>query len=717
MAAPEGLLQQIQELNNQEKYQVVIDLLPDSKLEEYQDADLYAEAAQAYWRLDKKEFCKIATEKALALNSKHAKAYNYKGNLLSAEKEFDKAIEAYNKAIENNLKYANPYHGLGIIYRSLKRYDKAIDEYNKALEIDPKFVLAYNGLGIIYYESKQYEKAIAVFNKAIEIDPVFTYPYNWLGNVYNNLKEYDKAIEYFLKNIGLDPKAKYPYNGLGNAYNSLKQYDKAFEEYNKAIELDPEEPYPYNGLGNVYNNLQQYDKSIEYYNKSIELDPKFAIAHRNLGLVFNKLSRYNEAITAFTNALKEDETYAEAYYSRATTFYKNGQYEKALPDFIKYTELKKGDSDYSFTYSKEKIAEIEGILKDLPFKEISKTISGIKNLLQFTDGSITHYTSLTTLKILVLDKQKKVKTSYKQEHNIYAKQDETTLQPNKFRLSEGAYLNDPSEGQVLFDFLYDEIISNVQNRYRIPTLFAQKPFIGSFVAEQKHDDLTLWRMYGKEGKEEACGCAITLHKDEFIKLVTTSIVGEKDDKQTTVDNEFSFFRVAYLTFDENNKNAATCELPVKNSTNKKENDNEVTTLNGYIATLKTQVTAYIEEANKKRESTVENIKQKGLEDLKNLTEKLNTIAYLFKGIAYQYEHEVRLVLSGTAIPKIINTDGPRPKVQIELAPINPAIKKITLGPKVERPDEWASALYYALDKDLPDKKDKAEILISHLPYK
>lgn len=84
---------------------------------------------------------------------------------------------------------------------------------------------------------------------------------------------------------------------------------------------------------------------------------------------------------------------------------------------------------------------------------------------------------------------------------------------------------------------------------------------------------------------------------------------------------------------------------------------------------------------------------------------------------YQYEHEVRQIIKGIGFDKIVDQSVTPPKVYIELVPIIPAIKKITLGPKVERPDEWASALYYTLDKDLPDKKDKAEILISHLPYK
>jgi len=643
MAAPFEFLEKIKQLNKEKKYQEVTDLLPDDVLEEYKDADLYAEASEAYYRLGKIGLCKEAAEKSLTLNPKQAKGHNYKGNALVDAKEYDKAIEEYKMAIEADAEYPNPYNGMGNIYEQI-----------------------------------------------------------------------------------------------------FKQYDSAFEAYNMAVRLNPKFPYPYNGLGNVYYAQDLYDKAIEYYNKAIALDPGFVTPYYNLGLTYNMLNRYDEAIDAHTKATEIDKNLTVAFYQLAQLLYNKGNLQQALDNFNAFIALDKDDANNRINVAKSRVAEIEGLLKSTPpeevikLEEIANTVGAIKSLLLFTDGCITHYTSLTTAKILVLDKQKSTKTTYTQEDKTITKQDKTTTQPNRFRLSEGAYLNDPSEGQVLFDFLYDEIISNVQNRYRVPTLFAQKPFIGSFVAEQKHDDLTLWRMYGKEGKEEASGCAITLHKDEFIKQVTSGIHGGNTDKQLSAGNEFSFYRVAYLSFDNTGKNTVpkeevSCVLPVKNGTDKDKNKEEEETLNGYVTTLKKNVTTYVTSANKRRDDAedalktaqddetrkkAEEEKKKAMENLKNLTEKLNTIAYLFKGIAYQYEHEVRLIIDEVFVPnKIISTDGPRPRVFIELGPITSAIKKITLGPKVERPDEWASALHYTLNKDKIGTDNKAEILISHLPYK
>ena len=86
---------------------------------------------------------------------------------------------------------------------------------------------------------------------------------------------------------------------------------------------------------------------------------------------------------------------------------------------------------------------------------------------------------------------------------------------------------------------------------------------------------------------------------------------------------------------------------------------------------------------------------------------------MFKTSEYQYEHEIRLVVKGIGFEKKVDVELTPPRVYIELTEVNPSIRKITLGPKVEKADEWAAAFYYTLDKS----DYHPEILISHLPFK
>ena len=98
-------------------------------------------------------------------------------------------------------------------------------------------------------------------------------------------------------------------------------------------------------------------------------------------------------------------------------------------------------------------------------------------------------------------------------------------------------------------------------------------------------------------------------------------------------------------------------------------------------------------------------------DKKFLERNLNRIAFLFKSDAYKNENEVRMLVQGFDFKK--NHDGNKipPQVYIELKPIKERIKTITLGPKVDKVNAWASFFFSSYERDHP------QIMISHLPYR
>jgi hypothetical protein len=84
---------------------------------------------------------------------------------------------------------------------------------------------------------------------------------------------------------------------------------------------------------------------------------------------------------------------------------------------------------------------------------------------------------------------------------------------------------------------------------------------------------------------------------------------------------------------------------------------------------------------------------------------------LFKNEAYKNENEVRLIVKGIEFEKKYNMDIYPPRVYIEMVSIKDMVSQITLGPKVDKINEWASVFHYSYEMDAP------EIIISHLPFK
>ena len=221
-----------------------------------------------------------------------------------------------------------------------------------------------------------------------------------------------------------------------------------------------------------------------------------------------------------------DSAYAGSYFNLGLAYYNCKDYQNSLVNYEKYIELISSSTtaSNSDSFVHEKINELKKFLGNEKYKDISELVNKIKELLIFKDESITHYTGLTAAKALILDN-------------------------SKFRLSEGAFLNDTSEGRELFRHLAIPVSKKFQDTESI--LFAQKPFIGSFVTETKHDDLTLWRMYGKEEKDEAKGCAITIDMESLLKSIKDMLTSDSSNTDSTrIDGEYTFYRVAYRKSDQ-----------------------------------------------------------------------------------------------------------------------------------------------------------------------
>lgn len=631
MEKVDKLLDKVISLNKIKKWKEVVQLLPDTLLADYNDSNLYAEKAQSFWFLKEFDECKKNAEKSLKI-SLNTKAYNCLARISLESKDYALAEEYYKKAIEIDSNYLGSYNGLGLIFRRKKEFKNSEDYFKKALEIDLLNPTTYHGLGNLYIDLENYLLAEEYFRKALEIDSSYSYAYTGLGNIAIAKKKYALAKEYYEKGIEIDSTNPVQHYNLGLAYNLLNEKTSAEKCFKNAIALDEKYTFAFNGLGNICKNTDRLKEAEEYYKKAIELDRTYDISYYNLGLLYYDSDNIVEA-------------------------------KKTFEKYLIYANDKE-----SFTYKNtlSKIDEINKKIDNFSYKKISQIVKQIKELLRFGDDCISHYTSISTAQILLLNE-------------------------SPFRLSEGTFLNDTSEGEELFKFLKD---SNDSIRENNVTIFTKRPFIGSFVDANKNNDLTLWRMYGKEKLEEAKGCSVTLNVKEFKDEIKKRIY-EKGEIDSSNNQDIEFYRVVYRK--EGNFCFSGSTLDADNSLDK------------LMVSLKAEYSKFIKKKNIQKNEEIE------------IIELLNEIAYLFKSVEYQYENEIRLVINeGVGFDKIIDVKEkdfmpsyhPN-RVYIELVPIAPLLKTITIGPKVDRAEEWASTFHYFLG----NKGLKPEIHISKLPFK
>lgn len=436
----------------------------------------------------------------------------------------------------------------------------------------------------------------------------------------------------------------------GNAWYSKDEYGKAISDYSKAIESNPKYTLAYYNRGFAWIAKNNYDFAIADYDTVIGIDERYASAYVIKASILRAKKNYIDAIESYSKAIDIDPNFANAYYNRGLAKKENNEdLESSKKDFEKYIELTANEDDIWIKYAKYYIKYLDVMINDSEMNSIRKLVDNIKKRL-LTDGEcITHYTGLSILKKLIVDN-------------------------SKFRISEGNFMNDPSEGDVFFN-----LIQYTSKGCAKDQVFSPKPFIGSFVKISKCDDLNMWRFYGKEKGLEAQGGAITLRMKDFINVIKGSLPQGEEDFLNN-ENDINFYKVVYVE----KKEKSGFDISGLDK------DNELQEL---MEELKNKVQSYKNDNNF------------------FLEKYLNSIAFLFKNNAYRDESEVRLVVNVLEPFMKIEKDMIPPRVYIEFGSIKEAVEQITLGPKVDKQIEWGSAFYYSYESNAP------KIIFSELPYK
>lgn len=196
--------------------------------------------------------------------------------------------------------------------------------------------------------------------------------------------------------------------------------------------------------------------------------------------------------------------------------------EEQLECFIKYLNNNKTELDRDLYLDKE------------PIKEIKEAVECIKDFLRIdlenfsVDYNLVHYTSLSTLDVLV-------KKSQNTENNY-----------SRLRLSNARQLNDPTEGSVFLNQVGFDLDTLSQLDYE-PTNIFLSSMSKSSDENGLSDSLPMWKQYA----DNATGICLTYDRD-YLK----SLIKKKSD---TDGSKVEFYRVCYTKELESDDNKAILE--------------------------------------------------------------------------------------------------------------------------------------------------------------
>ncbi|MCX8748354.1 MULTISPECIES: SEL1-like repeat protein [unclassified Snodgrassella] len=641
--------------------------------------------------------------------------------------DYEQAIRFYsNITKEDEPKiYAIAQFNLAIIYQEKKQdYDKAeLFFSNITKEDEPKiYAIAQFNSAIIYQEKKQdYDKAELFFSSITREDDPYIYAkaqFN-LAIIYKKKKQdYDKA-ELFFSSITRedDPYiyAKAQFN-LAIIYQEKKQdYNKAELFYSNITREDDPKTYAVAQykLALIYEKIKQdYDKvELFYSNITREDDPKFyAVAQYNLALIYKKKKNDdNEAIKFFSNISHEHDS--EYYYLAQFELGNIYLFKKQLPEEslkfykqIKYRNLSacnfisaqlilglidlKSNNIGNIKWKKiiinsiEKICQLVKEIKDLLMVSFEKNLSSNEEIVtKNPERRVAHYTRPGVLFNLLKGKN-----------------------PSKFRLNIVDFMNDPSENQVLTQWL--NITTNPDNEI--------KTFLASF--SFNHNSLNQFRLYGNEDNIFGSGVSIAFNHNFFGQNAERSINMEnfnitKQFSTSTSENENQILslnktedkpntnlyplpiyrclyfdpKTEYVSLAKRNKQSFYLEM-----SNEKETQNIESEWKNYIDTLNEQKKIQDIRIHLKKINVLMSklLKNRELQKIPNLQQLLSLavlpISCLIKHAAFEDEDECRMIyITHIADKNIVEpTDYQAANnLYIEYKEVEDYIDKIYLGPQ------------------------------------
>lgn len=336
-------------------------------------------------------------------------------------------------------------------------------------------------------------------------------------------------------------------------------------------------------------------------------------------------------------------------------------------------------SKYSFIF------ESYGVLSDSDMKRLLEIFFGVQRIKEelivrdFKNLKFGHYTTGRVLKIHLTPQ---------------IKEDEDYKITSKSRLNNVNYMNDPSEGKVLDQFL--ELDSTLLDSSLKPSPW----FLMSLTTAI--DRLAMWSQYGAQAE----GVCLVLNSSDFLegsyfnhsnmfKENPKKILTDYDEEQRAIAelgrknrNKDNIYRIGYLSIPEET------EAVLRPEFNTCFGETDIEKINSLLTQLKEKI------------KRIDKIKKSVLYE--KVDECLEEIRYLFKLADYSYESELRVLryvqLESNNRNIKIDDSGEVAKLYIERDyPIQ--IEEVIFGPKFPNPENVTPVLQL-LDKNIKFSQSK-----------
>lgn len=199
---------------------------------------------------------RVDIDRALALDKGNFVAWTLHGELLSLEKRYEAALEAYNRAIAIRATWNIAFLDRGSLYQELGQFTEARKDMDHAVDLSHGSAVTYLMRSILRYKMGDLSGSHQDTDQVLRYAPhwMLVFPDIFLLNLKGHL---DWALDYYWRAIERMPQAYQSFQGRADACRINQRYDWAIADYNRALKLAPRQAEIYLGRGQAYHQLNQ----------------------------------------------------------------------------------------------------------------------------------------------------------------------------------------------------------------------------------------------------------------------------------------------------------------------------------------------------------------------------------------------------------------------------------------------------------------------------
>jgi tetratricopeptide (TPR) repeat protein len=200
-------------------------------------------------------------------------------------KVFQAVLDEYQDSMAYSADFAFGRYNLGNLYTALKQSDKAIENYRAAIKIDNLFYPAKVNLAMLYNQQNQKDKAEQLLRDVVTTHPEMYEIHYSLGLLLAEKKQYKESAGHLaIASQGMPNRARIHYN-LGLLLQFLKRDADAEAALIKALELESDNLDYLYALADFYLKKGRIQKAKDIAEQIVAKHPTQRAGHDMLNLI------------------------------------------------------------------------------------------------------------------------------------------------------------------------------------------------------------------------------------------------------------------------------------------------------------------------------------------------------------------------------------------------------------------------------------------------